>query len=161
MANIFCKVDKIPGESKEKSEYFDVLSFNFVVSQHAAGAVGGTGGHIAGKPSFEDIVVVKQADKASAGLALACAKGTHINEVIIEAYRNLGDDKPSKYLEYKLTKAVLRSVSLSGAADQAATETLAFGFSKLNWLYIEYDDDSGKKVSENKGEWDLQTNTGK
>lgn len=161
MANIFCKVDKIPGESKEKSGYFDVLSLDFAVAQHSAGAVGGTGGHIAGKPSFEDIRVTKQLDKASAALTLACAKGAHINEVIIEAYRNLGDSKPSKYLEYKLTKAVLRSVNVSGIADQVATETLMFGFSKLNWLYIEYDDDSGKKVSENKGEWDLQTNTGK
>ena len=161
MANIFCKVDKIPGESKEKKEYFDVLSLNFVVSQHAAGAVGGTGGHITGKPSFEDIVLVKQVDKASAALALACAKGVHPKEIVIEAYRNLGGDKPAKYLEYKLTNAVIRSVNLSGAADQVATETLALGFSKLNWLYIEYDDDSGKKVSENKGEWDLQTNTGK
>ena len=160
MANIFCKIKDIPGESSEKKDYFEVLSFGFGVSQHSSGAVGGTGAHVAGKPDFADIVVVKQVDKASAILALHCAQGKHPGEVLIEFYRNIGDAKPSKYLEYKLTNAIVRSVQVSGSDNSFAQETVQLGFAKLNWVYTQYDN-TGKKVVDVKGEWDLEKNEGK
>jgi type VI secretion system secreted protein Hcp len=156
-SNVFCKVDKIPGEAKQKKDYFEVLSWTHGVSQGAAGSVQGSGGHIGGRPDFSEIVVEKQVDKASPDLFKACAKGTAIDSIVIEFYKNIGSDEPSKYLEYKLTKAVVRSIALSAGPSDVARETLTLGCSKLEWTYIEYGDDH-KKVSEPKGCWDLELN---
>lgn len=160
MANIFCKVKDIPGESTEKKDYFEVQNVSWSVAQHASGAVSGTGGQIAAKPDFSDIVLNKQIDSATSLLALKCAQGTHIGEVLIEFYRNIGGTEPSKYIEYKLTNAVIRSTSFNGSEGSFATESVALGWDKLEWTYTQYDN-TGKKVKDIKGSWDMTINKGK
>jgi len=159
-SNIFCKVDGAPGESTDANhkDYFEVLSFNHGVKQDNAGSVSGSGAHVSGKVDHDPFTVVKSIDKASAKLVGLCSQGKHIPTVVIECFRHLGESV--KFMEYKLTDAVVRSVYPSGHGEGMPTETVSFSYAKIEWTYTEYDN-KGKRKGDVKSEWDLEKQKGK
>ena len=153
----YCKVDGIPGESSDDKhkDYFEVLSFSHGVSQGSSGSVSGSGGHADGRASHDSFTVTKHLDKASPKLTYACAKGDHIKEVLIECWRHVGEN--SKYMEYKLTDAIVRSIHPTGGGDGRPSETVSFDYARIDWTYTEYDN-KGKKKGDVKQWHDLEKN---
>ena len=156
-SNVFCKVDGIPGESSDDkhADYFEVLSFNHGLKQDSAGSVSGTGGFTSGRVSHEPFTVVKSLDKATTKLAMACSKGDHIKEVIVECWRHIGEN--SKFMEYKMSDCVVRSVYPTGGSEGIPTETVAISYAKIEWKYTQFDN-KGKKKGEVAGCWDCEKN---
>ena len=112
----FIKIEGIPGESTDDAhaDWIEVLSYSCGVSQPASGSASSGGGASAERADFQDFSIVKALDKASPKLALACADGTHIGEIILELCRAGGDKV--KYMEYKLGDAIVSSVRPGGSA---------------------------------------------
>ena len=110
---MFLWVDGIPGESTDDAhhDWIDVLSFNMGVTQSASASASSGGGASSEWADFQDFTIVKLLDKASPKLAIACAGGTHISEVILVLCRTGGDKL--KFMEYKLSDCIVSSVSAS------------------------------------------------
>ena len=89
-------------------------------------------------------------DIASTPIFKACVKGTTIKEVILELCRAGGDKQ--KYMEYKLTDAIITNVDTNGA-----TETVKFNFGKIVQTYTKIGRD-GKPAGQQPAGWDLTTN---
>ena len=107
-----------------------------------------------------DFTIVHHLDKASPKLAVSCCKGEHIGDVTIELSKAGGDK--NKYMVYKLTDTMVRSVRASGDAKSGAdlpSEEVSFAYAKIEWTYTAYDN-KGKSKGDTKGGWDLATNKG-
>jgi len=157
--NSFCKVDGAEGECSQKGhdKYFEILSFYHAIRQTGSGSSSGSGGLVGGRAELSEFSVTKRLDKASPKLAFLAANGKAVKEVLIECHHDTGEK--ARFLEIKLTKAVVRSVRLSGGGDDRPHEVVAFGYSKIEWTYTEYDNDQ-KKKGDVKANWDLEKHTG-
>ena len=81
--DIFARLGDIKGESldaKHKDE-IEVLSYSWGVTNAGSPSPGGGGG--AGKPTFQDLAIVHNVDKASPKLLEACATGAHLKDATI------------------------------------------------------------------------------
>lgn len=159
----FLKIDGIPGESSDDKhkEWIEVLSYSHGVSQASSGSASTGGGRSAERCNHSDFSIVKALDKASPKLALACCNGTHIKEVKLELCRAAGDK--TKYMEYKLSDAIVSSVRPGGAAQGGETlplEEVAFSYGKIEWTYTATDPKTGKASGDVKANWDLTANKG-
>ena len=161
--DMFLKLSTIPGESQDDKhkDWIEVLSFSFGASQSSAGERSTGGAASSQRVSMQDFSIVKQLDKASPKLFLACCKGEHIPEVKLELCRATGDK--SKYMEYKMTDVLISSFR-KGAASQGGEglpmEEVAFNFGKIEWTYTATDHKTGKPSGDVKANWDLVANKG-
>jgi type VI secretion system secreted protein Hcp len=159
----FMKVDGIPGESTDDKhkDWIEVLSYSGGVSQPASGSASTAGGRSAERANFQDFSVVKDLDKASAKLFLACAKGDHIKKIEIELCRAAGDKQ--KYMKYDLSDVIVSGVRPGGSAQGGETlplEEVSFNYGKIEWTYTETDHKTGKPKGDVKAHWDLTINKG-
>ena len=134
--DFFLKIDGIEGESqdsKHKNE-FQLLSYSFGASQaHALDFTGG--GHGAGKVSFTDFTFVKQVDKGSPKLMLACATGQHIPKAVL-IVRKAGKDQ-QEYLKVTLTDILVSNVIVNGDGHRSPlpTDEIKLNFAKIEFEY--------------------------
>ena len=159
----FLKVDGVDGESTDDkhADWIEILSYSTGVSQTASASASSGGGASAERADFQDFSVVKALDKASPKLALACADGTHIGEVVLELCRAGGDKL--KYMEYKLTNCIVSSVRPGGSAQGGETlplEEISFNFGKIEWTYTQQKRADGSGGGNIAAHWNLETNTG-
>ncbi len=159
----YLKIDGIPGESTDSKhkDWLEVLSFSWGVSQPASGSASSGGGRSAERANFSDFSIVKTLDKASPKLALFCAKGEHIKEITLTLNRASGDKQ--KYMEYKLSDAIVSSVSPGGSSqggDTLPLESVSFNYGKVELTYTETDHATGKPKGDIKTHWDLKQNSG-
>ena len=157
----FLKVDGVPGESTDDKhkDWIEVLSYSCGVSQPASGSASSGGGASSERADFQDFSIVKALDKASPKLALACADGTHIKEVIVELCRAGGDKV--KYMEYKLSNVIVSSVrpgGSSGGAETLPLEEVSFNFGKIEWTYTQQKRADGSGGGNVAAGWDLEAN---
>lgn len=160
--DVFLNIKDIPGECTDDKHkgWMEVLSYSHGVSQPSGGSVSGAGGHSGGRADLQDLHCVVMLGKQSPKLALACAKGTHIGEVKLELCHNTGEK--NKYMEYKLTDAIVRSVRPGGSSQGTEVrplEEVTFGYAKIDWAYTEFDN-KGKKKGDVAANWDLAANKG-
>lgn len=158
----FLKIDGIPGESTDDKhvDWIEVLSFSMGVTQPSSASASSGGGATAERADFADFSVVKAADKASPKLALACADGTHIKEIVLELCRAGGDKL--KYMEYKFTNAIVSSWRPGGSAQGGETlplEEVTFNYGKIEWNYIQQKRADGSGGGNVATGWDLQKNS--
>lgn len=159
----FVKVDTIPGESTDQkhSQWIEVLSFSWGVSQTATGSSSSGGGKAAERASHNDFSVVKTLDKASPKLFLACCKGDHIKTVTIELCRATGDKQ--KYMEYKMQDVLVTSVRPGGSShggESLPLEEISFNYGKITQTYTETDHQTGKAKGDTITFWEQTTNKG-
>jgi len=159
----FLKISTIPGESEDSkhTDWIEVHSYSHAVTQPTSGSVSSAGSRTAERVDIQDFTIVKSIDKASPKLALACCNGEHIPTVTIHLNRAGGDKQ--QYMEYKLSDAIVRSVSPSGSSagsDSLPSETVAFAFGKIEWTYTETDHKTGKPKGNVGANWDLHANKG-
>jgi type VI secretion system secreted protein Hcp len=154
----FLKIDGISGESTDDKhkDWIEVLSYGWGESQMVSRTASSSGGGTAERVDMQDFSVVKSLDKASPVLALACAEGKHIKEVIIELCRAGGDKLP--YMEYKLGNAIISSFSVGGGGGGDATESLTFNYGKIEWTYTQQKRSDGSGGGKIPAGWDLEKN---
>lgn len=134
--DFFLKIEGIDGESTQQGHegQIDIHSMSFGVTQPLQ--IGRTGeGLAAGKASFGEIHFTKYTDKASPKLYQAAGAGTHIPKVTF--FGQKAGDKPMLYFVVTLTDVLVSSFQNSGAGGSEMTEQLSFGYSKIEFQYIE------------------------
>jgi type VI secretion system secreted protein Hcp len=119
-------------------------------------AASSSGGASSERASFSDVAITKNFDKASPKLAVACADGTHIKEIIIEFCRAGGDKM--KYMEFKLTNCIISSISVHGGQGGEPLENLRFNYGKIEWTYTRQKRSDGSGGGNVAAGWDLQSN---
>ena len=157
----FLKVEGIPGESTDDKhkDWIEVLSYSSGITQTASGSKSSGGGASSERADFADFSIVKALDKASPKLAVACADGTHIPEVMLELCRAGGDKV--KYMEYKLTNCIVSSHRPGGSSQGGETlplEEISFNYGKIQWTYTQQKRDDGSGGGQVAAGWDLQKN---
>jgi type VI secretion system secreted protein Hcp len=154
--DIFLKLDGIPGESadaKHRGE-IEVLAFSWgVSSQGRPGAGGGAG---AGKPHFEDLLVVARTSKASPKLWLACASGQHVKSAVLVS-RKAAAKSPLEFLKVTLSDVAVTSYELDGSDEEPPLDQFALGFAKAELEYVAQDA-TGKPQPPVKVGWDVKKN---
>jgi type VI secretion system secreted protein Hcp len=125
----FLKIDGIDGESTDRRHprEIQVLSFSWGVSNSGAGHVGGGGG--AGKVSVQDLHIMKEVDKATPKLMLACATGKHIAKAVL-TLRKSGGDRSEAYLKITMEDVLISSYQVSGSGG-GSTDSVSFVFGKI------------------------------
>ena len=153
----FIKIDGIDGESTDAkhADWIEIISFNCGVDQKASATASSVGGASAERADFDKFAFSKLLDKASPKLAVACAGGTHINNIVVEVCRS-GTDKV-KYMEYKMTNCIISSVKTSAGGDFPG-EDVAIDFGKIEWAYTVQKRQGGGASGNVAGGWDLQKN---
>jgi type VI secretion system Hcp family effector len=159
-ADAFLKIDGIPGESTDSKhkDQIEVLSYSHGVSQMGTASDSTAGAKSSGRCDHQDFSIVKELDKASPELNLQCCKGTHIKEMTLELCSATGDKSP--YMRYKFEGLIISSISIGGGGGGIPTESVTFNYSKINWIYVDTDHETGKKKGEVKKWWSLEKNEG-
>ncbi len=157
----FLKIDGVPGESSDDkhADWIEILSYSSGVSQTASGSASSGGGASSERADFQDFSIVKTLDKASPKLAVQCASGTHIKEIVLELCRAGGDKV--KYMEYKLSNCIVSSVrpgGSSGGTETLPLEEVSFNYGKIEWAYIQQKRSDGSGGGQIAGGWDLMKN---
>ena len=132
-ADIFAKIGDIKGEStddKHKGEV-EVLSYSWGVTHPAPPSGGGGGG--TGKPTFQDLVIVHNIDKASPQLLKACATGEHIKEATI-TFRKAGKGQ-QEFLIIKMNDVIITGVAQGATGSETGSETVNLEFAKVDWQF--------------------------
>ena len=136
MANLFLKIDGIPGESldsKHKDE-IELVSFGWGVTQAVAETPGaGAGGGAAGRAHFQDFHFTMRVNKASPQLFLACASGKHIKEANLSVRRT--QKEQVEYLKIKFTDLLVTSFQEGDTDGEVPQESIAFAFSRVQLEY--------------------------
>ena len=120
---LFVKVDGIDGESLQKGHEGEIEAFNFSETfRLSLPSGGGGGGGSAGKFTPGPVVFSKLQGKASIGLLRACAKGQHIPQVTITAFRRTGDGKSSAYYKITLKEVFVSAINEKTGGDSIVDE---------------------------------------
>ena len=120
---LFVKVDGIDGESTQKGHEGEFEAFNFSETFRLSLPSGGTGGGGgAGKFTPGPVVFSKLQGKASIGLLRACAKGQHIPQVTITAFRRTGDGRSSPYYKITLKEVFVSAINEKTSGDSIVDE---------------------------------------
>lgn len=160
--DVFLKIATIPGECTDDKhkDWIELLSYHHGVSQPTSGSAS-SGSRGSGRSDHQEFTVVKRIDKASPKLFLACCNGEHINEITVELCRATGDKQ--KYMVYKMSDVMVRSVRPGGSAKDAnevPLEEVAFAYGKIEQEYVETDHKSGKAKGSIKAHWSVVENKG-
>lgn len=140
MANIFVKIDGIPGESlvEAHKDELEVLSFSMGAMQPVSGTPSSAGGATAASVHFSEISMAKYVDKATPKLYKFCASGNHINTVTFSFHRAAKDGATVKYLEIVLTNSLISNISTAGSGgEDILVENVSFNFGAIQLTYVE------------------------
>lgn len=159
----FLEIEGIPGESTDDrhTEWIDVLSYSWGVSQPGSGLVSSGSTRSAERADYMDFSVVKTIDKTSPKLALYCSSGTHLDEVTLELCR--AEEDKQRIMAYKMEDVIVSSVRPSGptqGGEALPLEEVSFSYGKITWTYTEVDHKTGKPKGDVEAYWDLEANKG-
>lgn len=162
MEYMLLKIDKVDGESTLKGfeKFIEVTSYSHEVSNPVQIGASNTG-RTTGRPRLGELVITKLMDAASPDLNFYCCQAKDLGSVTLTLVRQDAEAKENlKYMEYKMEKTLLSSVSIGGiGGDDVPTETVTFNYTKLTWTYIPQKKEVGSAGNIPKW-WDQETNTG-
>ena len=155
--DIFLKIEGIQGESTDDKYkgWIEITGYTLGLNQPASASASTAGGGSSERANFRDLAITKELDKSSPKLALYCADGTHIKEVILELCRAGGDKL--KYMEYKLSDVIVSSIRTTGEIG-IPTEKVTFNYGKIEWTYTQQRRADGAGAGNIATGWSLETN---
>lgn len=124
----FAKIEDIPGSSldvRHRNE-IDLQGFGQGITV-ATSVVGG-----ASRPDFSDFTIFKKFDKATPKLALFCASGRAIPEVVITIAESR-EGVTFDLFRITLEEVLITSVRTNDAIGADSTELVTFNFRKIIW----------------------------
>jgi type VI secretion system secreted protein Hcp len=137
----FIKFEGVDGECLDKnhSKWSDVLNFSQGISQPGSGMTGAT--RRRGDVVLDDVMVVKEIDKASPKLAEAMCKGRVFPKVEIHVTASYTDAGRVTYYAYELKNSLVTSYTVSGAgqSEEVPTEQFSINFEEIKVTYTECD----------------------
>jgi type VI secretion system secreted protein Hcp len=138
--DIYLKVGDIRGEAKEVGHKDWIMLESVSWNSMTAGVAQRGGGLVGGKAQISDFHFVKMCDTASPKLMEACASAQVFPEIKIEMIRMPGRHK---YMDYKLSNAIVSSFQTSGSAASAGvpTESLSMSFTKIEFTFYPQKED--------------------
>ncbi|MHC4460356.1 MAG: Hcp family type VI secretion system effector [Planctomycetota bacterium] len=146
LAYMDVNVPDIEGESTDASHsgWIELLAVHHSAQQPAATSRSSVGGRIGRRAQFSDITLVKEIDKATPKLALYCAKGDHIPDLVIEF--TMVEPVTSNTVVYKrveledvIVSAFTPVMSYRSNDEFTHLEEVSFRYGKIQWTYIPYD----------------------
>jgi type VI secretion system Hcp family effector len=134
----FIYIENIEGESSDKDfpGWIEILDFSQAVLQTPSLTASSTGGAGSGRADFSNFLFRKQLDKSSPMLSLACAAGTHIDEIKIVLCR-AGSERV-KFLEYRMFNSIINKVVTYCGNEYGfafPTESVGINFGAIQWIY--------------------------
>jgi len=154
--DMFIKIGKLEGESKDKShgKEIDVLAWSWGMSQSGSFHYGAGGG--AGKVNVQDLSLTKYIDKSSPDLMLACCNGEHMDDAVLTV-RKAGKT-PLEYYKITMTKVMITAVSTGGSGgEDKLTENVTLNFEKVQVDYVEQTEKGGEGAKPSMT-WDIAAN---
>ena len=157
----FMKIDGIEGESTDDKHqgWIELIRYGTALKQTVSTTVSSAGGASAERADFSDFLIRKFIDKSSPKLALACADGTHIDQIVVELCR-AGTEKVT-FMTYTLKNCLIRKVITTNGNDTAANfpaETVKINYGRIEWRYTQQDRKGGGASGYSVSGWDLQRN---
>lgn len=153
----FIKFDGVDGEAKDKDhdKWSDIISFSQGVSQPGGGSTGPT--RRRGDAILDDVVCVKELDKASPKLAESVCKGKIYPKVEIHLTASTTAAGRVTYYAYELTNVMVTSYNISGSAqsEDVPTEEFSLNFEEIKVAYTETDS-KGKSVGNIEYTWKVE-----
>ena len=152
--NIFVLFQGLSGEVNESGHKGWCEAYSIEQGHYA------DSGSIYARPStyavFDDIIIVKNIDKASPKLAEALCIGSVIPKVEIDVTASFNSSTHPTFYSYQLGEVRVTSynISISGDADDRPTEELTLSFERIKVTYTEFDE-NGKPLGNVEYEWDL------
>lgn len=124
----YIKLDGIDGESSERNHkgWIELDSMSFAAAPVTTPT---------GRVTFNDFTITKKIDKASPVLFKACASGKHFASVTIVAARKAGGQQQD-YLKFKLTDAIISSISEGTSSDGTPLESITVRGNKLSETFL-------------------------
>jgi type VI secretion system secreted protein Hcp len=144
----FLTITGLKGESTDSKhpEWIELLSWSHGLSQPVS-TQSGTGGRTSERVNISDVSVVKNMDKASPDLALACCNGKHFPEAKIECCE--ASENKHVYAVITMEDVIISSYQPSGSqGGDKPLESLSLNFGKIKWEYtpLGHDGKPGSKV---------------
>lgn len=140
-AAIYVKIPDIKGDvtTSGYEGWFTADSFSFGVEREMkeSGEKAGTEDINIGVGELQECTISKSMDMASAKLAQYAINGNSLGQAEIHFVEIGSDAKPVAYLKYKLDRAIIKSWSTSGDADDRPTEEVSFYYNKIAFNYAE------------------------
>lgn len=132
--DMFLKLDKIKGESKDKThkDEIDILAWSWGIQQTGSTHIGVGSG--TGKARFSDLNITKYVDKASVTLMEYVATGTHISKAKLVVRKAGG--KPLEYIVIELEDIIITSYATGGSGgEELLTESISLNFAEVKISY--------------------------
>lgn len=148
----------IKGSSTVEShtDWITIDSLQFGVGR-AISQSGGGSDRETSNPSFSEVSLSKQMDKASTELFMQATCGKSLGTATIHFIQTGGADaKGQHYLEYKLEEAIVSSYSVSSGGDRPS-ESISIAFNGIKTTYNVFKDGNVSEKGAEKG-WDLSKN---
>lgn len=156
LAGMFIRFEGVDGETQNKDHigWCDALSFSQGQSLPDGGIVVGTARQ-RGNVVFEDIVVIKELDKASPKLAEAVCNGNVFPRVEIHLTRSYAGLETYYTYELKNVLIVGYRIGGSGYSEHVPTEEISLSFEEIKVTYTEFDE-GGRAKGNVEYEWRLE-----
>jgi len=136
-SKMFLEVSGVVGESTDQShkEWIEILSFSMGMAKPSSGTTMRSRGDVV----IEDIIVLKEVDKASPKLMEKCAKGQVVTGAVIEFCRDFGGSLETVY-RYELSNVLITSIYCSGSTGEyVPVEEVSLNFEEITVTYTEFD----------------------
>ncbi len=161
MENIYCKINDIPGEGKEKNhkDWIAVKTLDWGVERTLDMTDLGTTQRGYANANFNKVTMTSELSKASPKLMTAVANGTPREEITIEMCRS-GDDASKgmeAYLTFILKWVVVDSYSVNGGEEQIPEENWTLAYRHIEIKYKEADYNKGTLKDAGSFVWNLET----
>jgi len=129
----------IEGEAKDREHkgWSDLVSVNQGMHQPGGGATGAT--RRRGDVTLDDIVVVKEMDKASPKIAESVCKGEDFDKVEIHLTASVSKEGRKTYYAYELSDVLVTNYNISGSgqSDEVPIEDISLNFEEIRVTYYE------------------------
>jgi len=156
----FIKFDGVDGECTDDKHkaWSDLLSFSQSLHQPGGSRTGAA--RRRGDVILDDIVCVKELDKASPKIAESICLGKVFPKVEIDVTASYTNAGRVTYYRYELKNVLVTSYSISGAAqsEEVPTEQFSLNFEEIKVTYTE-NDSKGKKKGNIEYQWKVQEGT--
>lgn len=153
----YIKYDGVDGEAQDKDHkgWSDILSITQGIHQPGGGSTGPT--RRRGDVILDDVVVVKELDKASPKIAESVCKGKVFPKVDIHLTASYTDAGRQTYYAYELKNVLVTSYDISGGgqSEEVPTENISMNFEEIKVTYTECDN-TGKKKGNVEYSWKVE-----
>ncbi len=157
MLDAFIRIDNIDGESTDDQHtgWIEVINYGLGVRQSVSSTASSAGGATVERTDFKSFHFTRPLDKASPKLALACAAGTHIDEILVELCRAGGEK--IKYMTYTMRDCIINRVSTIGGGG-FPMESVYVHYGQIQWAYTQQNRSGGGALGQVAAGWNLKKN---